>query len=67
MKKLLLCIMVFCSLIMFSQDEKATDSIKKPFQLSGSLTLFASVYEANGIEARRKSFSWFLSGSPILK
>jgi len=39
----------------------------KPVELSGTFTLFGSYYNVTGIDPRRKDFSWYLTGNPLLK
>lgn len=60
-----ICFNVFSSLL-FSQE---LDNLKevKPIEFSGSFTLFGSLYDVNGIDARRKDFSWYLTGNPMLR
>lgn len=40
---------------------------EKPFEFSGTFTLFGSYYNVSGIDPRRKDFSWYLTGNPLLK
>lgn len=40
---------------------------QKPFEFSGSFTLFGSHYHIDGVPARRKDFSWYLTGNPNFK
>lgn len=39
----------------------------KPVELSGSFAVFGSYYNVNGIDPRRKDFSWYITGNPLLK
>lgn len=67
MKKYYFIISLFLfSIRSIGQDLEAIDSVKA-VEFSGSVTLFGSMYNANGIDPRRKDFSWFLSGAPMLK
>lgn len=63
---ILISFFYFFSYLSFCQDLEQLDSIK-PFELSGSVTLFGSQYNADGIDPRRKDFSWFITGAPMLK
>ena len=40
---------------------------QKPFEFSGTFTLFGSNYHVDGIPARKKDFSWYLTGNPNIK
>jgi hypothetical protein len=40
---------------------------QKPFEFSGTFTLYGSHYHVDGIAARRKDFSWYLTGNPNFK
>lgn len=40
---------------------------QKPFEFSGTFTLYGSHYHVDGIPARRKDFSWYLTGNPNFK
>ena len=62
------CVVVFVLTlnIGFGQDIAA---IKKevPFQIKGNISAGMWFYTANGISNRRQPFSWYLTGSPMLK
>lgn len=47
----------------FAQDLESIPK-QKPFTLTGSINARGIFYNANGIEARRKPFSYFLNGNP---
>ncbi|SHI33963.1 hypothetical protein [Flavobacterium terrae] len=51
---------------LFSQDME-TIAEQKPIELTGTLSVFGSYYNVTGIDARRKDFSWYVTGNPILK
>lgn len=51
---------------LFSQDLE-TIAEQKPLEISGSFTVFGSYYKVNGIDPRRRDFSWYFTGNPILK
>jgi hypothetical protein len=44
-----------------------TISKEKPFVFSGSFTLYNSYYGVDGIDPRRKDFSWYITGNPDIK
>ena len=44
---------------LFSQDLE-TISDEKSVEISGTLSAFGSYYNVNGIDPRRKDFSWYL-------
>lgn len=48
-----------------AQDLEKVD-LKKPVQFSGSINLTLENYSSNGIEARRKPFSWLITGTPTV-
>lgn len=50
----------------YSQDIEAI-ATQKPFEVSGTFTLFSSYYNVNGIDPRRKDFTWYITGSPNFK
>lgn len=39
----------------------------KAFEIRGSLTANVQMYQANGIASRRQPFTWYLTGTPIVK
>ena len=51
---------------LYSQDLE-TISKAKPFEFSGSFTLYNSFYGIDGIDPRRKDFSWYIIGNPNFK
>ena len=51
---------------LFSQDME-TIAEEKPVEISGTFSAFGSYYDVNGIDPRRKDFSWYFTGNPILK
>jgi hypothetical protein len=63
-------LLLFTLLIAFTSRLSAQDieqiNLKKPIQLSGSINLQLESYSANGIENRKKPFSWMISGTPVL-
>ncbi len=46
-----------------------TDSISgiKPFSITGQIGIHTIFYGSEGIDPRRKSFSWYITGNPVLK
>ena len=58
-------------LVMFASNLQAqnleTISKEKPFEFSGSFTLYNSYYGVDGIDPRRKDFSWYITGNPNFK
>lgn len=64
-------LLLFLCLTTFSFEGSAQDlehiNETKPLELSGTLTLFGSYYHADGIDPRRKDFSWYFNGNPLLK
>lgn len=50
----------------FSQDLENIGN-QKPFDINGTFSVFGSYYKVNGIDPRRKDFSWYATGSPIVK
>jgi hypothetical protein len=61
---------IFLFLWMFSDgysQDISTVSNQKPVEFSGSFTLYNSIYHINGIDPRRKDFSWYITGNPTLK
>lgn len=51
---------------LYSQDLGNIANIK-PIQFSGTFTLYNSFYGVNGIDPRRKDFSWYITGNPDIK
>ncbi|WP_395045962.1 hypothetical protein [Flavobacterium sp.] len=55
----------------FLQTVKAQDleniSELKPVEFSGTFTVFGSYYNVEGIDPRRKDFTWYATGNPLLK
>lgn len=41
-------------------------NLKKPITFHGNLNLQLEYYHANGIPARKKDFSWLISGNPVV-
>ena len=39
----------------------------KAFEVRGSLTANVQMYQANGIASRRQPFTWYLTGTPVVK
>ncbi|MCE6992523.1 hypothetical protein [Dyadobacter sp. CY323] len=40
---------------------------QKPFEINGSLSASLQFYTVDGIASRRQPFTWFLTGSPVMK
>lgn len=51
---------------LYAQDIE-TIADEKPFEFSGSFTLYNSYYHVSGINPRRKDFSWYITGNPMVK
>jgi hypothetical protein len=69
MKKQLL-FLTFLFLWIFSNgnaQDIATIANEKPVEVSGTFTVFSSYYNVNGIDPRRKDFSWYITGNPNFK
>lgn len=62
-------IILWCLMFPFHGKAQDLENIQeeKPIEFSGNLTLFGSTYHANGIDPRRKDFSWYFTGNPLLK
>lgn len=57
-------------LLIFSKakaQDIETIANQKPFEVSGTFTLFSSYYNVNGINPRRKDFTWYITGNPNFK
>lgn len=65
---LLLSIVILCIFknTSYSQDFQTLKK-EKPFQIKGNIAAGMWFYTANGISNRRQPFSWYLSGSPVIK
>lgn len=64
-------IIVFFFLLLFSGSVKAqeleTIGTQKPFEISGAFTIFNSYYHVDGIDPRRKDYTWYFTGTPLIK
>ena len=61
---------IFLFLLFFlngNAQDIANITTAKPFEVSGSFTVFNSYYNANGIDPRRKDFTWYITGNPNFK
>jgi len=67
MKRILLFLggMLAAAQTVCAQDMEHVD-LKKPVKFSGNINLQLESYFADGIENRRKPFSWVISGNPTL-
>jgi hypothetical protein len=63
---LLLFILLIAATSWLSAQDIEQINLKKPIQLSGTVNLQLESYSANGIENRKKPFSWMISGTPML-
>lgn len=61
----LLLICLFSGYILEAQNLEGI-SKQKPVTLTGGITARAILYDANGIPARRKAFSYIISGNPTI-
>ncbi len=60
-----LFLLVLISIKISAQDIE--NLIKEdPIKFSGSFTLYNSIYHINGMDPRRKDFSWYITGNPTL-
>lgn len=62
---LITCFCFLAGLISCSQDLENIN-LKKPVTFHGNLNLQLEYYHANGIPARKKDFSWLISGNPVV-
>ncbi|VXB22589.1 conserved hypothetical protein [Flavobacterium sp. 9AF] len=63
-------IILFFILVLFENcfsQEIENISKQKAVEIIGSFSTYGSYYNVNGIDPRRKDFSWYLTGSPVLK
>ncbi|RTY91380.1 hypothetical protein [Flavobacterium sp. GT3R68] len=65
-KLLFMLIFLLSCAISQAQDLEHISEVK-PVEFSGTFTVFGSYYNVNGIEPRRKDFSWYATGNPLLK
>ena len=65
-KKLYLSILAAVAFHTITAQDIEQVNLKKPIQLSGTINLQLESYSANGIDNRKKPFSWMISGTPVL-
>lgn len=65
-KTIIVVLFLVLSSAVFAQDIE-TISTEKPFEISGAFTVFNSYYNVNGIDPRRKDYSWYFTGAPLIK
>jgi len=57
--------LLLCPIMVQAQDLEHVN-LKKPVTFSGNVNLQLETYAANGIENRRKPFSWLIMGNPTI-
>ncbi len=57
-------LLLLCTSLGTLAQELETIADAKPFEFSGAFTLYGSHYHIDGIDPRRKDFSWYLTGNP---
>lgn len=68
-RRLVLSFVMMTFLLNRALHAQDTDSISgaKAFSLTGQIGIHTIFYGSEGIDPRRKSFSWYLTGAPVLK
>jgi hypothetical protein len=66
MRKIMLYFLLIVTLQEASAQDLETIGQQKPFTISGGASARTIFYSANGIENRRKPFSYVISGSPVI-
>jgi hypothetical protein len=66
LRKLLLSLLLITILAEVAAQDLETIGQQKPFTISGGASARTIFYSANGIENRRKPFSYVVTGSPVI-